>query len=95
MNTVRIYFCPAGGGVSARKNFICFFVPHFFAPEFVAKRRIQFGLKWPFLMVFAGISMTPKTQNDKNQLFFHYSIIPNPFDKYSVVKRGNISVLPT
>ena len=38
-----------------------------FAPDSVAKKHIKIGLKSTFLLVFTGISLTPKAQNDKNQ----------------------------
>ena len=52
------------------------------------KMAISNGFYWYFFWL-------PKLKMTKINDFFHYSIIPNPFDKYSVVKRGNISVLPT
>ena len=51
------------------KENVKFIVPAslIFAPEAVAKKHVKSGLKSTFLLVFTGISLTPKAQNDKNQ----------------------------
>ena len=53
-------------------------------------------MKTASYIVSPTAKMSPRdTRQGSGNEFFHHSIIPNLFDKYSEVKSGNISLLPT